>query len=67
MTIDYGKFLTAREPHKALTSGIKRSVGRNSAGRVTVNHKGGGHKKLYRIVDFKYDKKNIPAKIEPIE
>lgn len=67
MTIDYGKFLTAREPHKALTSGIKRSVGRNSAGRVTVNHKGGGHKKLYRIVDFKYDKKNIPAKIETIE
>jgi large subunit ribosomal protein L2 len=66
-TIEFSKFLTASEPHKALTSGFKRHVGRNSAGRITVNHKGAGHKKLYRIVDFSYNKKNIPAKIETVE
>lgn len=66
-TIEFSKFLTASEPHKALTSGFKRHVGRNSAGRITVNHKGAGHKKLYRIVDFSYNKKNIPAKVETVE
>ncbi|HRY62555.1 MAG TPA: 50S ribosomal protein L2 [Candidatus Paceibacterota bacterium] len=66
-TIEFGKFLTASEPHKALTKGFKRNVGRNSAGRITVSHKGSGHKKVYRMVDFAYSKKNIPAKIETVE
>jgi large subunit ribosomal protein L2 len=66
-TIEFGKFLTTSTPHKALTKGFKRDVGRNSDGRVTVNHKGSGHKKVYRMVDFNYDKKNIPAKIETVE
>ena len=66
-TIDFGKYLTASKPHKALTSGFKRNVGRNSAGRITTNHKGSGHKKVYRDVDFSYNKFNIPAKIETIE
>ena len=66
-TISYRDHLTAAEPFKALTFGRKRHVGRDNAGRISVRHKGGGHKRLYREIDFKYDKKNIPAKIETIE
>ena len=66
-TIPYRQYLTASEPHKALTMGMKRDMGRNAAGRITVRHKGGGNKKLYRMVDFAYDKKNVPAKITTIE
>jgi large subunit ribosomal protein L2 len=65
-TVSFGKHLTASEPHKALTHGGKRDAGRNSAGRVSVRHKGGGHKRLYREVDFTY-KKTVPAKVETIE
>lgn len=67
VSIDYRKYLTASEPHKALTVGGKRHVGRNSDGRITVRHKGGGHKRLYREIDFLYNKINIPAKVETIE
>lgn len=67
VTIDYRKFLTTNDPLKALTGGRKRDVGRNNAGRITVRHKGGGNKRLYRHVDFLYDKKNIPAKIATVE
>lgn len=66
-TISYGNYLTTSEPHKALTKGYKRDVGRNSQGKVTTRHKGAGHKRLYRDVDFMYDKKDIPAKIATIE
>ena len=67
-TVPYRTLLSGAEgPHKALSFGGKRDVGRNSAGRITVRHKGAGHKKLFRMVDFKMDKKNIPAKIETIE
>ena len=63
----YRKMLTTQNPHKALTHGFKRDVGRNSAGRITVRHQGGGHKRLFREVDFMYNKFNIPAKIATIE
>lgn len=66
-TIAYRDFLTTDEPHKALTSGGKRHVGRNSGGRITTRHKGGGHKRLYRDIDFKYTKVGIPAKVETAE
>ena len=66
-TISYRKIITVKDPHKALTSGFKRSVGRNSFGRLTTRHKGGGHKRLYRDVDFKYEKFNVPAKVLTIE
>lgn len=66
-TVTYRGVLTASEPLKSLTFGGKRDVGRNSAGRITVNHKGGGHKRMFRVVDFKYDKRDIPAKIESVE
>lgn len=65
--INYRDFLSKTEPTKSLVSGFKRSVGRNSQGRITVRHKGGGHKRLYRAVDFLYDKKDIPAKIQSVE
>lgn len=63
----YKGFLTKTEPTKALTSGVKRAVGRNNAGRISVRHKGGGHKRLFRAVDFRYDKIGIPYKIISIE
>ena len=59
--------LTGSKPFKKLTSGGKRAVGRNSAGRITTRHKGGGHKRRYRDVDFLYNKKDIPARVETIE
>ena len=65
--VSYKGILTKNKPLKSLTSGVKRSVGRNSFGRITVRHKGGGHKKLYRDIDFKYDKPNIPYKIVSVE
>lgn len=54
-------------PLKSLTSGFKRTKGRNNRGRITTRHKGGGVKRLYRLVDFKYNKFDIPAKIETVE
>ncbi len=67
LSVPYRKYLTASEPHKALTSGFKRGVGRNAFGRITTRHKGAGHKRNYRFVDFVYDKKDIPARIETVE
>lgn len=65
-TVTFKGKVTTNEPHKALTRGGKRDVGRNNAGRISVRHKGGGHKRLFRDVDFGY-KKHIPAKIETVE
>jgi large subunit ribosomal protein L2 len=65
--VNYRELLTATEPEKSLTHGFRRSVGRNSQGRITTRHKGAGHKRLYRDVDFLYDKKEIPATIKTIE
>lgn len=64
--IDYNQILTKKEPEKALVDGKKKSGGR-SKGRISVRHKGGGAKRLYRKVDFKQDKFDIPAKIKSIE
>lgn len=66
-TIDYRKVLTTSTPEKSLTVGRKRSVGRNNQGRITTPHKGGGHKRAYRLVDFVYNKFDIPAKITTVE
>jgi large subunit ribosomal protein L2 len=65
--IHYKKLLSGHKPEKSLVSGGKRHMGRNSFGRITTRHKGGGHKKKFRLVDFTFDKKNIPAKIASIE
>lgn len=66
-TVSYRNVLTRSEPEKSLTNGFKRGAGRNSAGRITVRHKGGGVKRSYREIDFKYDKKNIPATVSSVE
>jgi len=66
-TVTYRGVLTASSPKKSLTKGVKRNVGRNNAGRITTRHKGGGHKRLYRDIDFTYNKHDIPAKIESVE
>jgi len=65
--LEYRKSLTVSEPKKSLTFGRKRDMGRNSQGRISARHKGGGSKKLFRVIDFKYDKKNIPATIKTFE
>jgi large subunit ribosomal protein L2 len=65
--IKYRTVLTTATPHKALTKGGKRAGGRNADGRITTRHKGGGHKRRYRDIDFTYDKIGVPAKIETIE
>ena len=65
--IKYRDFITKDKPEKSLVFGGKRFVGRNSAGRITVRHKGGGAKRLFRIVDFVFDKKDIPGKILSVE
>jgi large subunit ribosomal protein L2 len=59
--------LTARRPLKKLTKGIKRSSGRNSHGHVTSRHRGRGHKRRYRAIDFKRSKFDVPAKVATIE
>ncbi len=66
-TVSYRGVLTTDNPHKPLVRGGKRRMGRNNAGRITVRHKGGGHKRLFRDVDFMYDKVNIPARVETVE
>ncbi len=66
-TVTYRGVLTTNKPEKSLTKGYKRDVGRNNRGRITVRHKGGGNKKLFREVDFMYNKKDIPAKILSVE
>lgn len=59
--------ITKTEPEKSLVEPLKKHAGRNNQGRITVRHRGGGHKRLYRIIDFKRDKFGIPAKVAAIE
>jgi len=54
-------------PHKGLTCGINKKSGHNNAGRISIWHKGGGHKRLYRLVDFRRNKFDVPAIVERIE
>ncbi len=66
-TLPYKELLSGDRPMKALVSGRKDRAGRNADGRVTTRHQGGGHKRRFRDVDFTYDKRDIPAKIETVE
>jgi len=59
--------ITRTEPEKSLLEPIRKTGGRNNSGQVTAWHRGGGHKRRYRVVDFKRDKQNIPAKVASIE
>ncbi len=59
--------LTKKKPEKSLTGPLKDDAGRNNKGRITRRHSGGGHKKLYRTIDFKRLRDGIPARVEAIE
>src|SRR6059036_1406504 len=67
--VSYADFaeITRTTPEKSLTEGLKKSGGRNAAGRKTARHRGGGAKRLYRKIDFKRRKDGIPAKVAHIE
>jgi large subunit ribosomal protein L2 len=59
--------ISNKKPEKSLTAPLRRQAARNNHGQITVRHKGGGHKRRYRIVDFKRIKKDVPAKVVAIE
>ena len=59
--------LTTRKPEKSLLRPLKKTGGRNNHGRITVRHRGGGHKRRYRVIDFRRDKENVPATVKTIE
>lgn len=66
-TYDTFQDITRTEPEKSLLEPLSKSGGRNNYGRITVRHRGGGHKRRYRKIDFKRDKTEIPAKVFSIE
>ena len=67
MTVSTFEEITTDKPEKSLVEPLKKHAGRNAHGHITVRHKGGGHKRQYRVIDFKRNKDNIPAKVATIE
>lgn len=67
MTVSTFEEITKSQPEKSLLAPLKSTGGRNNTGRLTTRHKGGGHKRQYRIIDFKRNKDNIPATVNAIE
>lgn len=65
-TTDFAE-ITRSEPEKSLVRTLKKSGGRNNYGRITIRHRGGGHKRRYRLIDFKRNKLEVPAKVASIE
>ncbi len=63
---DYAE-VTTDQPHKGLLKPLKRISGRNNTGRITLRRRGGGHKRRYRVIDFRRDKVNVPARVATIE
>ncbi|MDH4292377.1 MAG: 50S ribosomal protein L2, partial [Dehalococcoidia bacterium] len=66
-TVSTFEEITSTTPEKSLLLPLKKSGGRNCYGRVTSWHRGGGHKRMYRLIDFKREKREIPAKVASIE
>ena len=67
MTVSFFDEITTDKPEKSLTVRLTKTGGRNQQGKLTVRHRGGGHKRLYRIIDFKRTKDGIPARVATIE
>ena len=67
MTVSTFEEITCSTPERSLLQPLTKSGGRNNQGRLTLRHRGGGHKRMYRVIDFKRDKDNIPAKVATIE
>jgi len=59
--------ITTDKPHKPLTERLQKHAGRNNQGKITVRHRGGGHKRLYRIIDWKRNKLGVPATVQTVE
>lgn len=67
MSVSTFETITRAKPERSLTTALAKSGGRNNQGRITVRHRGGGHKRLYRIVDFRREKWGVPARVSSIE
>ncbi|MEW9122237.1 MAG: 50S ribosomal protein L2 [Thermotaleaceae bacterium] len=67
MTVSTFEEITKKEPEKSLLVPLKKNAGRNAQGKITIRHRGGGQKRKYRLIDFKRDKDNVPAKVSSIE
>jgi len=67
MTVNAFEEITAAKPEKSLTAPLMNRAGRNNQGKITTRHQGGGHKRKYRIIDFKRDKDGIPGRVATIE
>jgi len=59
--------ITRDRPEAALMAPLRKSGGRNNAGRITIRHRGGGHKRRYRVIDFRRNKENVPARVATVE
>src|SRR5690242_13600743 len=67
MSVNTFEEITVDQPEKSLLSPLFKQAGRNNQGKITVRHHGGGHKRKYRIIDFKRDKDGIPGRVATIE
>jgi large subunit ribosomal protein L2 len=67
MTVSSFADITRTEPERSLVTPLRKQAGRNNRGKVTVRHRGGGHKRSYRIIDFRRDKHGVPARVDSIE
>jgi large subunit ribosomal protein L2 len=67
MTVSAFEEITRTEPERSLVKSLTKKAGRNNDGRLSVRHKGGGHKRKYRVIDFKRNKDGIPARVASIE
>jgi large subunit ribosomal protein L2 len=67
MSVSTFEEVTKTEPEKSLLAPLRKKGGRNVRGKITVRHRGGGHKRRYRLIDFKRDKFGIPARVTSIE
>src|SRR5881396_1162633 len=67
MTVSTFEEVTRSKPERSLTEKLSKKGGRNNTGRITTRHQGGGHKRRYRVIDFKRRKDGVPAKVAAIE
>src|SRR3954464_5417078 len=67
MSVSTFEEVTKKEPEKSLLEPVKKTGGRNNNGRITTRHRGGGHKRRYRVIDFKRLKDGVPAKVAAVE
>ena len=67
MTVSSYKDVTRTEPERSLVAPLRKQAGRKNRGRITVRHRGGGHKRRYRVIDFRRDKFGVPARVDSIE